>query len=114
MQPAAITGSPQIHKIFPNTNIIKNTINDGQRVFDIGHLLTNPLKELGFRDANISKGRDYNVLERTLQPFSSNVVEEWHGMQPIESQKETEPKCNDMVITNIAHSKLSENLTKKQ
>eukprot|EP01083_Nonionella_stella_P281756 958864_1 len=44
---------------------------------------------MGFRDANIADGRDYNVLERTLQPFSSNVIEQWHGSQAINSQKET-------------------------
>ena len=91
MQTAPITGSPQIHKMFPNTNILKNMMADGQRVFEMGHLLTNPLKEMGYRDANIAEGRDYNVLERVLQPFSSNVVEEWHGSQAIASQKETEP-----------------------
>lgn len=88
MQPQSIIGSPQIYKQFPNTDILKNMISDGQRVFDIGHLLTNPLKQFGFRDYSISKGRDYNVLERTLQPFSSNIIEEWHGLQTINSQNE--------------------------
>eukprot|EP01083_Nonionella_stella_P037732 102847_1 len=91
MQTAPITGSTHIHKMFPNTDILKNMMQDGQRVFEMGHLLTNPLREMGYRDANIAEGRDYNVVERVLEPFASNIVEEWHGSQAIESQKQTEP-----------------------
>eukprot|EP00485_Elphidium_margaritaceum_P010078 CAMPEP_0202692676 /NCGR_PEP_ID=MMETSP1385-20130828/6994_1 /ASSEMBLY_ACC=CAM_ASM_000861 /TAXON_ID=933848 /ORGANISM="Elphidium margaritaceum" /LENGTH=668 /DNA_ID=CAMNT_0049348253 /DNA_START=133 /DNA_END=2139 /DNA_ORIENTATION=+ len=91
MQPQAITGSPQTYRYFPNTDVLKNMMADGQRMTEMGHLLTNPLRELGHRDADISSGRDYNVMERVLSPYASNVIEEWHGLAPINSQNESFP-----------------------
>ena len=32
MQPQAIIGSPQIYKQFPNTDVLKNMMSDGQSI----------------------------------------------------------------------------------
>lgn len=103
MQPQSRTNCPDVYKLFPNTDILHNLMWDGQRVDEMAHLLYNPLRELGHRQPSIADGRDYNVLERVLAPYNENIVEEWHGLQPIQDQMQngtqnmTDFNCNESI-----------------
>ena len=103
--------NPDIYKMFPNTSVLKNIINDGNRLNNLGHLVTNPLRELGYRDNNIENGRDFNVIERVLNPMSDNIVESWHGIDPIHSQFDD---INDMESSEYIENQDLHYLTKEQ
>ena len=92
LQQMARKDTTDIYKMFPNNEVIKHIVGGvDMRVDELGHLLTNPLKELGYRNHNIAQGRDYNVMERMMSQFSDDVVETWHGPRPIEMQQERTP-----------------------